>query len=130
MSKYLILPLTIVTIFLLLPSNIFAHPGRTDSSGCHTCRTNCESWGLSYGEYHCHNGGGSAPIQPIIAPAPTTKPYVAPAKTTKTSTPKPTAPPTITPTESATNTPEVLSATTEETNATATPEVKVEGFLY
>jgi len=31
-----------------------AHPGRTDSSGCHTCRTNCEDWGLEYGEYHCH----------------------------------------------------------------------------
>jgi len=32
-----------------------AHPGRTDSKGCHTCRTNCtEKWGLEYGEYHCH----------------------------------------------------------------------------
>ncbi len=31
-----------------------AHPGRTDSAGCHTCRTNCESWGLEYAEYHCH----------------------------------------------------------------------------
>jgi hypothetical protein len=31
-----------------------AHPGRTDSAGCHTCHTNCEDWGLSYGEYHCH----------------------------------------------------------------------------
>lgn len=36
-----------------------AHPGRTDSSGCHTCKTNCPSYGLDYGEYHCHNGGGS-----------------------------------------------------------------------
>lgn len=35
-----------------------AHPGNTDSSGGHTCRTNCtEKWGLSYGEYHFHNGG-------------------------------------------------------------------------
>jgi hypothetical protein len=33
----------------------FAHPGRTDKYGCHTCRTNCERWGLQYGEYHCHN---------------------------------------------------------------------------
>lgn len=31
-----------------------AHPGGTDSSGCHVCRTNCEDWGLNYGEYHCH----------------------------------------------------------------------------
>lgn len=35
-------------------SFVYAHPGRTDSSGCHTCRTNCSNWGLSYGEYHCH----------------------------------------------------------------------------
>ena len=26
-----------------------AHPGRTDGNGCHTCRTNCEKWGLAYG---------------------------------------------------------------------------------
>src|SRR5687767_571889 len=34
------------------------HPGNTDGSGCHTCRTNCPSWGYNYGEYHCHGGGG------------------------------------------------------------------------
>jgi hypothetical protein len=34
-----------------------AHPGRTDKNGGHTCRTNCEKWGLSYGEYHYHNNG-------------------------------------------------------------------------
>lgn len=48
------------TIMLLTSSNVYAHPGRTDSNGCHTCRTNCEKWGLSYGEYHCHNGGRSS----------------------------------------------------------------------
>ncbi|MEI7026517.1 YHYH domain-containing protein [Paenibacillus sp. y28] len=37
-----------------------AHPGRTDAKGGHTCRTNCEKWGLEYGEYHYHNGGGSS----------------------------------------------------------------------
>lgn len=26
----------------LLPTNVNAHPGRTDSNGGHTCRTNCE----------------------------------------------------------------------------------------
>ncbi len=31
-----------------------AHPGRTNASGCHTCRTNCPKWGLKDGEYHCH----------------------------------------------------------------------------
>ena len=45
----------IITIFTLTLNNVYAHPGRTDSNGCHTCRTNCESWGLSPGEYHCHN---------------------------------------------------------------------------
>lgn len=35
-----------------------AHPGNTDMYGCHTCRTNCFRWGLSYGEYHCHNVKG------------------------------------------------------------------------
>ena len=45
--------------------NVFAHPGRTDANGCHVCKTNCEQYGLSYGEYHCHNGsspsgGGSS----------------------------------------------------------------------
>lgn len=43
-----------------------AHPGRTDSSGCHTCRTNCASWGLSSGEYHCHNAKAlPQPEEPI-----------------------------------------------------------------
>lgn len=39
---------------------VHAHPGRTDSSGGHTCRTNCEKWGLKYGEYHFHNGEGTS----------------------------------------------------------------------
>ncbi|MGG0753864.1 YHYH domain-containing protein [Brevibacillus laterosporus] len=50
-----------------------AHPGRTDKNGGHTCRTNCEKWGLSYGEYHYHNGGGSSSIKstsPAKAKAP------------------------------------------------------------
>ena len=44
-----------IMLLFILPISVFAHPGGTDSSGCHTCRTNCESWGLEYGEYHCHN---------------------------------------------------------------------------
>lgn len=43
----------VITIFLFV-GVAFAHPGRTNRYGCHTCRTNCERWGLSYGEYHCH----------------------------------------------------------------------------
>ena len=57
--------LKIISIFLLCfllitPNEVSAHPGRTDAHGCHYCRTNCEQWGLSYGEYHCHNGSGSS----------------------------------------------------------------------
>jgi len=55
MKKILLLFILIVAF----PSLVSAHPGRTDSSGGHTCRTNCEKWGLKYGEYHYHNGGGS-----------------------------------------------------------------------
>jgi len=40
---------------LLFAAPVFAHPGNTDSYGCHTCRTNCPKWGLTTGEYHCHN---------------------------------------------------------------------------
>src|SRR3989344_1088358 len=48
------------------PVTVFAHPGRTDSSGCHTCKTNCPNWGLSYGEYHCHRSKGlTQPEEPI-----------------------------------------------------------------
>lgn len=43
-------------LLLLIQSSIaFAHPGRTDSMGGHTCKTNCEKWGLEYGEYHFYN---------------------------------------------------------------------------
>ena len=52
--------LLIIAIFCSTTTTVYAHPGRTDSNGCHTCRTNCERWGLSYGQYHCHNGGSSS----------------------------------------------------------------------
>lgn len=56
----------LITLTLIIPSISFAHPGRTDSSGCHTCRTNCSSWGLSTGEYHCHQSKGvTQPVEPI-----------------------------------------------------------------
>ena len=47
-------------ICLMVPSEVYAHPGRTDSNGCHYCRTNCAKWGLRNGEYHCHNGGSTS----------------------------------------------------------------------
>lgn len=44
-----------IVIFNMSTISIIAHPGNTDSNGGHTCRTNCSSWGLQYGEYHYHN---------------------------------------------------------------------------
>jgi hypothetical protein len=63
MRKYSFLLLALVFIPI---SFAFAHPGNTDSSGCHTCRTNCSSWGLSTGEYHCHNAKTTPqPVKPV-----------------------------------------------------------------
>lgn len=42
-------------LWMVSANTTFAHPGNTDSSGGHTCRTNCEDWGLNYGEYHYHD---------------------------------------------------------------------------
>ncbi len=60
MNKYNVFTLLIV-IFVLNSLTIFAHPGRTDSNGCHTCRTNCEKYGIEYGFYHRHN-----PVRPCF----------------------------------------------------------------
>lgn len=49
------LKLFLILFFLIVLfsfSRVFAHSGRTDSSGCHNCYTS-----ECYGEYHCHNGG-------------------------------------------------------------------------
>ncbi|WP_106767521.1 copper amine oxidase N-terminal domain-containing protein [Paenibacillus faecalis] len=59
MKKRLVFSL-IALILLFSTSSIYAHPGRTDSRGGHTCWTNCSKWGLEYGQYHYHNGGGSS----------------------------------------------------------------------
>ncbi|WP_246096272.1 YHYH domain-containing protein [Paenibacillus sinopodophylli] len=42
-------------MFVFISYPVSSHPGRTDANGGHTCRTNCERWGLEYGEYHFHN---------------------------------------------------------------------------
>ena len=52
--------LIMIMIVILSPLYVEAHPGRTDSNGCHTCRTNCAKWGLSYGQYHCHGRANSS----------------------------------------------------------------------
>ncbi len=43
-----------------------AHPGGTDASGCHVCRTNCARWGVPAGVRHCH--GPALPAPPVVAP--------------------------------------------------------------
>ena len=70
-------PLIISTILgslFLLGNFIYAHPGNTDAYGCHTCRTNCEKWGLSYGEYHCHTP--KTLPQPVLTPTPILTPTI------------------------------------------------------
>lgn len=65
-GNFILLVVVIALSFSFGPTVTFAHPGRTDSSGCHTCRTNCPNWGLSYSEYHCHRSKGvPQPKEPI-----------------------------------------------------------------
>ena len=79
-------------LILLAAPTAVAHPGNTDSSGGHTCRTNCPSWGYSYGEYHYHGRAVLPPLstlpdlEPDTAPAPTPtlprlEPFPAPTPT-------------------------------------------------
>jgi hypothetical protein len=87
--------ITFITIFLFIisPVSVFAHPGKTDSDGCHYCRTNCDKWGVPRNERHCHNGGTikKATVQPKT---PTRVPTKIP-RPTKVPTQKPT--PTLVP---------------------------------
>lgn len=57
----------------------WAHPGRTDARGCHTCRTNCAKWGLRTGEYHCHNAPPSTTSSPAT-PSPKVRTATPPSK--------------------------------------------------
>lgn len=59
MKKIFITISLMLLVYPVLTTNAWAHPGRTDSNGGHTCRTNCEKWGYKTGEYHYHNGGSS-----------------------------------------------------------------------
>lgn len=55
--KNIIISLVIIVVVLVATapySIVNAHPGNTDKYGCHTCKTNCPSWGLKKGQYHCH----------------------------------------------------------------------------
>lgn len=120
---FFILPLTI--LLLLMPENIFAHPGRTASDGCHYCRTNCASWGEVYGARHCHGGGTYSPPSANTYTPPTNTPIP-----TKRPTNTPTLRPTFTPTPTATVTfiPSPTSAPTFTNTKTPTPSSKQEFF--
>lgn len=63
MKKLLLLLLACISIYSAGDS--FAHPGRTASDGMHYCRTNCASWGETYGVRHGH---GYTPSYSYTAP--------------------------------------------------------------
>lgn len=92
-----------LVIFIILISLILdtacAHPGRTDSKGGHTCRTNCDQWGLNYGEYHFHNSYSAPPTPAPITPnpSPNTTNVSKPSNQTLKQTPAPTPVPTPAP---------------------------------
>ena len=60
MKKVVEYLLILVITFFMIPIFNSAHPGRLDKNGCHTCRTNCAQYGLTDGQYHCHNGNNSS----------------------------------------------------------------------
>lgn len=101
---------TAATALILPPVQpAHAHPGGLDSSGCHTCRTNCtEKYGIPYGDYHCHGGGGDTGGEtPTTAapPPPTDPPTTAPPASGGSGGPSPTTAP-----EATTTTAEVAIA--------------------
>lgn len=74
--------LSLVLANLHFPSEISAHPGNTDSAGCHTCQTNCAKWGLSNGQYHCHNSAPSGDTTTNPVPIANTPPRIVSMKIT------------------------------------------------
>ena len=53
--------LLFLTVNMVLPSTILAHPGARDPDGGHYCRTNCDKYGVPWNERHFHNAGPPAP---------------------------------------------------------------------
>src|SRR5659263_668545 len=93
---------SIIVVLFLAVSIVSAHPGKTDGNGGHTCRTNCEKWGLKDGEYHYHTS-------PIPSSTPTSEPTV-----TSTRTPEPTVTSTRTPEPTVISTRTPITEPTEE----------------
>jgi hypothetical protein len=134
--------LVVVLLSFGTVGNAEAHPGRTDANGGHTCRTNCESWGLGYGEYHSHGGGGSsaggstgesytAPVQEVVAlPTNTPLPLRLPTKIpTRVPTRPPTPTVTVTPSPTAIPTPtSELTKKPQPVKSSVTPQQQ-QGFF-
>ncbi len=73
--RYSMIFVSSVFLWSLLSVAAPAHPGRTDSSRCHSCQTNCSRWELRTGQYHCHNSSASPPpVSPARPPPPNTSP--------------------------------------------------------
>lgn len=66
-KKIALINLLLLLLITIFPDKILAHPGNTDSFGCHTCHTNCTDWGLYYGEYHCHTPKYTTPTCPLFS---------------------------------------------------------------
>lgn len=57
--KYLCIWLSLILLFVV---NVEAHPGGTDSNGCHHCRgETCDKYGMERNFYHTHVNGQSVP---------------------------------------------------------------------
>ena len=100
MKRILLLLLLFFSISLL-DIQVQAHPGGTDSSGCHTCRTNCAQYGLRTGQYHCHTPRTSVPR--ITTPT-TPRTPTSPSTTPSPSLPRITPPTNTSPTSPSTQT--------------------------
>lgn len=112
----------ILLLFFLFPQLVFAHPGKTASDDCHYCRTNCDRWGVPWGERHCH--GGYTQTVPQIYVQPSSTPTPKPRQTSTPTplpinTPTPTFIPTLEPT--LTFSPETLGVKTESKKESGSP---------
>ncbi len=140
MKKVLFVVTFFILFFASLTNSAFAHPGNVASDGCHYCRTNCASWGYTYGTRHTHGGNTCAcgtpvdplycrqnaapPIQEVIPTTiPTTIPTQKPIIILPTNTPTPIIIPTFTPTQ----TPTLAVTPTKKPTPTRKPPKKVLG---
>lgn len=89
---------SMLSVVILLPTSVQykdnqaeAHPGRTDADGGHVCRTNCESWGEVYGQWHYHGGGAVTPEEEYV-PEPDPEDYEPDPEDSYTPSPAPVTP--------------------------------------